>query len=310
MKIAKVHFFLEFSANFSFFVHIFLFIKKKKIDSIVSGKTRTFAPNFFKMRKSIFVILLLCMFSYTTLHGQSKADIELSGNQVDTTTNMVWLSASFAYQWPFGSLKETFKSNMNLGADFTYKTKKNWTISLDFNYLFGSKIRDQSAVVGEDMLTANGDLIDGNGLKATVYFEGRYWNIGAGVGKIIPFGKWRNSGLWLKLNGGYFEHKIRINDPDNQIPQLADDYRKGYDQRCNGFCLTQFIGYVFMQKVRVASFYAGFEVSEIWSKSSRSYNFVLMGKDETKKFSVLIGPKIGWIVPLFENRKIQTLYRY
>ncbi|MCQ2279348.1 MAG: hypothetical protein MJZ49_00925 [Bacteroidales bacterium] len=262
------------------------------------------------MKKSIFVILLVCIYSSMNIYGQSKADIELFGDQVDTATNMVWISASFAYQWPLGSLKETFKSNMNLGADLTYKNKQNWTFSLDFNYLFGAKIRDQRAVVGDNMLTVNGDLIDGNGLKATVYFEGRYWNIGAGVGKIIPFGKWRNSGLWLKLNGGYFEHKIRIHDPDNQIPQLADDYKKGYDQRCNGFCLTQFVGYVFMQKVRVASFYAGFEVSEIWSKSSRNYNLALMGKDETKKFSVLIGPKFGWIVPLFEKRKIQTLYRY
>ena len=71
-----------------------------------------------------------------------------------------------------------------------------------------------------------------------------------------------------------------------------------------------FIGYIFMRKVRVASFYAGFEISEIWTKSNRNYSFLLMGKDETKRFSILIGPKIGWVVPLTEKRKIQTLYRY
>jgi hypothetical protein len=25
---------------------------------------------------------------------------------------------------------------------------------------------------------------------------------------------------------------------------------------------------------------------------------------------VLIGPKVGWVIPLYEKRKIQTLYRY
>lgn len=267
-------------------------------------------PIFYKMRKIVLFIALLLAFTHFSSYAQRGSDVELRAGEVDSTTHFVWVSPSFAYQWPFGSLKETFKSNMNFGAGVTYKTNKNWTISLDFNYLFGSKLRNQAAVVGDDMLTSNGDLIDGNGLKATIYFEGRYWNLSAGVGKIIPVSRWRNSGIWLKLNAGYFEHKIRINDPDDQIPQLAGDYKKCYDQRCNGFCLTQFVGYLFMQKRRVCSFYAGFEVSEIWSKSSRDFSIVLGGKDETKKFSVLIGPKVGWVIPLYEKRKIFTLYRY
>ncbi|MCQ2263496.1 MAG: hypothetical protein MJZ70_04365 [Bacteroidales bacterium] len=261
--------------------------------------------------KKVFAILgLLVVLSISTAFAQGKADIELKGNQIDTTTTMVWGSASFGYQWPFGTLKETFKSNMDLGVDVTLKTKSNWTYSVAFNYYFGAKLRDQAAVVGPDMLTSNHDLIDGNGMKATIYFEGRYWGIGAGVGKIFPVGKWRNSGFWVKINASYFEHKIRINDPDNQIPQLADPYRKGYDQYSRGFCLSQFVGYMFMRKVRVASFYAGIEISEIWSKSGRNFSIPLMHKDESNKFSVLLGPKVGWIIPLYEKRKIQTLYRY
>ena len=262
------------------------------------------------MKKITFLLVSLIVVLMAEANAQRRADIELKYDAIDTATRMVWTGANFAVQFPFGNLRETFKLNMNIGVDFTYKTTSNWTYSLDFNYLFGAKVRDQMAVLGADMLTSNGDLIDGNGAKATIYFEGRYWNLSVGFGKIIPFDKWRNSGLWLRLNAGYFEHKIRINDPDNQIPQLSDNYKKGYDQRCGGFTLTQFIGYVFMRKVRVASFYAGVEISEIWTKSNRNYQFLLMGKDETKRFSVLIGPKIGWVVPLFEKRKIQTLYRY
>ena len=160
------------------------------------------------------------------------------------------------------------------------------------------------------MLTSNGDLIDGNGQKATIYFEGRYWNLSASFGKIVPLDKWKNSGLWFRADFGFFEHKIRINDPDSQIPQLLGDYKKGYDQRAGGFCMTQFIGYVFMRKVRVTSFYAGVEVSEIWTKSNRNFQFLLHGKDESKKFSVLLGIKVGWIIPIYEKRKIETLYRY
>lgn len=260
--------------------------------------------------KSLLLIVVFIVSMAGASFGQRKVDIELRNNAIDTATLMVWTGANFAYQFPFGTLRETFKANMNIGFDVTLKSSSNWTYSFDFNYLFGSKVRNQAGILGDDMLTSHGDLIDGNGMIATIYLEGRYWNLSLGLGKIIPFGKWRNSGLWLRLNGGYFEHKVRINDVDNQVPQLSGDYKKGYDQRAGGFCLTQFVGYVFMRKVRVASFYAGLEVSEIWTKSNRNYSFLLMGKDNSKKFSVLFGPKIGWVIPLYEKRKIQTLYRY
>lgn len=262
------------------------------------------------MKKSAIIFVLLLGILSTTAVAQHQDDIVLRNNAVDTATRMVWVDANFAYQFPFGTLAETFKGNMNIGVGVNYKTSENWTWGIGFNYLFGSKVKDQAAVLGEDMLTVNGDLIDGNGQKATIYFEGRYWNLSAGFGKIIPLDKWKNSGLWLRADFGFFEHKIRIRDPDLQVPQLSGDYRKGYDQRAAGFCMTQFFGYVFMRKVRVTSFYAGVEVSEIWTKSNRNYQFLLHGKDESKKFSVLLGVKVGWIIPIYEKRKIETLYRY
>lgn len=266
--------------------------------------------NHVKMNIKRFIFICMAAVSFFSVMAQPQSDVNLRKNQIDTATQMIWTGANFSYQFPFGTLAETFKNNWNIGTGFTYKTSSNWTIGLNFNYLFGSKIKDQVAILGTDMLTQNGDLIDGNGLKATIYFEGRYWNLSAGIGKIIPFGKWRNSGLWLRADFGYFEHKIRINDPDKQIPQLLDDYKKGYDQLAGGFCMSQFIGYIFMRRVREASFYAGIEVSEIWSKSLRNYSLLLHAKDDTKKFSILVGPKIGWIIPLYEKRKIQTLYQY
>ncbi len=262
------------------------------------------------MRTGLIFFLFLFCGIFFSLQAQYRADVELRNNAVDTATKMVWVDANYAYQFPFGSLAKTFKNNSNIGIGVTYKTAGNWTYGVCFNYLFGSKVKNQAAVLGENMLTSNGDLIDGNGQKATIYFEGRYWNLSASLGKIVPLDKWKNSGLWFRADFGFFEHKIRINDPDSQIPQLLGDYKKGYDQRAGGFCMTQFIGYVFMRKVRVTSFYAGVEVSEIWTKSNRNFQFLLHGKDESKKFSVLLGIKVGWIIPIYEKRKIETLYRY
>ncbi|HPT51659.1 MAG TPA: autotransporter outer membrane beta-barrel domain-containing protein, partial [Bacteroidales bacterium] len=105
--------------------------------------------------------------SFFSVMAQPQSDVNLRKNQIDTATQMIWTGANFSYQFPFGTLAETFKNNWNIGTGFTYKTSSNWTIGLNFNYLFGSKIKDQVAILGTDMLTQNGDLIDGNGLKAT-----------------------------------------------------------------------------------------------------------------------------------------------
>lgn len=267
------------------------------------------------MKKITFLLVTLIVVLTSEVNAQRNADIELKYDAVDTSTSMVWASAGFAWQFPFATLKETFKMNAQVHVNLTYKFASNWTVDMGFAYMFGGKVRNVMDILGSDLLTSNGDVIDGNGTKATLHFDGRYWTLGLGVGKIIPFDKWRNSGLWLKLSGGYFSHKVNISIGDqtnqNEIPQLSGDYKKGYDQRAGGFCLSQFVGYVFMRKVRVRSFYAGVEVTEIWSKPNRNYQFLLMGPPEKKaKFSLLLSLKVGWVIPIHEKRKIQTLYRY
>ncbi|MEG2070547.1 MAG: hypothetical protein RR034_04160 [Bacteroidales bacterium] len=251
-------------------------------------------------KKTSFIFLLMLPLF---LSGQS---IKYDKMFVDSATTMIWTGLNFSYQWPFGKMAQTFKGNFNIGTGINLKTNSNWTFDINFNYLFGSSIKSDQLF--GDVVTSQGSIIDGNGYKATIYTEGRYWRIGAGFGKIIPVNRWRNSGIWLHTDFSYFRHKIYINDPDYQVPQLNGDYRKLYDQRSSGFCMSQFIGYLFMQRIRVASFYAGIEIYEMWTKPDRNYSFVEGAtKDLPYKFS---GMMIGWIVPLYEKKKVTTLYTF
>jgi len=247
---------------------------------------------------------------------------------VDTATFMVWASPNFSVQIPFGKgyLATTFEHNYSIGLDFTFKTKTNWTIDVGFNYMFGSKIKKQCKdVVGDMAIEIVKDTTyaffsgAGNNLVLLAW-EGRYWNFGASFGKIIPLNRWKNSGLWLKFGMGYFGHKIYFNDTKNLFPQIALDkkkgiyYRYGYDQHASGVALNQFFGYLFMQKRRALSFYAGIECWEIFSKPDRGYIFVgeLKGKTDRlpRKFSGLVGFKIGWVLPFYEKTRTTTLYTF
>lgn len=262
--------------------------------------------------KRTLTLILLCCLSALTLSAQSYRTDFSSKDYVDTPATMLWLGPSLSGQLPMGALKQTFKANLALGANFTAKTKKNWTFDLSFSYMFGSNLRDKSASFLGDMVNEVGGeylILDGNGLESQLYFEGRYWYVGPSVGKVIPVNRWKNSGIWIRFGAGYFGHKIRINDYDNQVPQLMDDYKKLYDHRSAGFAMNQFIGYLFIQKNRILNFYGGIEFYEIWTKPNRNYVFPEGPTDNMKsKFSGLVGLKIGWNIPLYEKKSVTTFY--
>jgi hypothetical protein len=239
---------------------------------------------------------------------------------------MIWASPNFSVQFPFGKgyLSSTFNYNYSIGAEVTFKTLSNWTVDLGFNYMFGSKSRkspkdilgDMVMEVVEDTLWA---VFNGAGNNVLVFgYEGRYWNFGVTVGKIVPLDRWKNSGLWFKMGIGYFGHKIYFNDPNSFFPQIDQDkdhpYRLGYDQRSSGVALNQFFGYLFMQKRRVLSFYIGVEFWEIFTKPDRGYIFVGPYAGNTdllpRKFSGLLGVKAGWVLPFYEKKRVTTFYTF
>lgn len=262
------------------------------------------------MNKLKYILTLSLALCFTVVFGQPT-----DKNYVDSTVSMLWTGANFSYQLPVGKLAETFKGNFSLGTGLTYKTNKNWTWSANFNYMFAAKMKSDELSFYKDLFgdvfNSNGDIIDGYGMATTVYFEGRYWTVNAGLGKIFPVDRWKNSGIWIHANFGFFQSKIHINDPDNYVSQLNNPYRKIYDLRSSGFCMSQFIGYLFMRKTRVASFYAGVEFYETWTKPDRSYTF---SEGETKdlktQFSALIGLKVGWIIPLYEKKVSVNYYKF
>jgi hypothetical protein len=273
------------------------------------------------MNKKYIFFLLLC-FAATTSLSQEFYRRDL--NYVDTATSMIWASPNFSVQFPFGKgyLSSTFYFNYSIGFDLTIKTKSNWTIDIGFNYMFGSKIRKTAPeILGDMMIEIIQDTLwatfNGAGNNAFVLSsEGRYWFFGASVGKIIPFDRWQNSGLWLKMGIGYFGHKIYFNDANHIFPQIDPTtfYVYGYDQRSSGVSLNQFFGYLYMHKRRVLSFYVGIEFWEIFSKPNRGDIFVgdLAGSTNNlpRKFSGLFGIKAGWVLPFYEKKRVTTFYTF
>ncbi|MBE9481011.1 MAG: hypothetical protein IMY69_04870 [Bacteroidetes bacterium] len=234
---------------------------------------------------------------------QTPAQISTS----DSSTTVMMFSAFYGYQFPGGDMKNRFGSNSDIGAGFQIKTKSNWITGVDFNYLFGNTVKNQSSLLSM-LITSNGEIIDANGTYGIYQLFERGIFLSAKFGRLFPlFGPNRNSGIIITASIGYLQHKIRIDVENNTIPQLDGDYKRGYDRYSNGIAFSEFIGYMYLGNNRLISFFAGFEFIQGFTENRRDFNFDEMKKDDSKHFDLLSGIKVGWIIPLY-GRTSQKYY--
>ncbi len=248
-------------------------------------------------RTLLLLIIFLLSFAF------SKAQVSVKDSSISTA----FFTAHYQYQIPGGDLSKRFFGSSGIGTSFMYKTNNNWLFGVDYNFFFRDTVNGADTILNS-ISTMQGEVIDGNGIYAEIHMYERGFYSTAKVGRLFPIiGPNDNSGICVIVGGGLLQHKIRIENPENTAPQLKDDYKKGYDKLTNGFALSEFVGYMHMGNNKVVSFFVGFEFVQAWTQSRRDYDFVLMQKDETKRFDTLSGIKFGWIIPLYK-RKPQKYY--
>jgi len=245
------------------------------------------------MSKRILIILFFIGLNIS-LFGQR--------NFVDSVDHINYFSADLAYHIPQYDMAKWFGNSATIGATYGFKTDKNWTFGIDFSYLWGDRIKNNNLVL-QNIQTSDGNVIDGDGQYAVINFSESGWTGMLTVGKVFPLNKKnQNSGLWVKGGIGFLQHKILIENPSNVTPQIKDEYKKGYDKLSNGFAANQFIGYLWISKRSVINAYAGFDFMEGWTKSRRTVDFNTGLPDTDTKFDMLIGIKVGAIIPIFKRR--------
>lgn len=216
------------------------------------------------------------------------------------------VNISFAGQLSGGDLAERFGENLNAGGSLLYMTSKKWLFGTEGYFLFGNTIKEN---VLANLFTSDGYIIGSSKQYTNVFTEERGWFIGATVGKIIPITqKDKRSGLRLTLSLGVLEHKIRIDDQLGDVPQLADDYIKGYDRLTNGLALTEFIGYQHFSKNRLINYFVGFEFTQGFTQSRRSFNYDTMEADTSARLDLLYGFRVGWTLPLYTSDSLEESY--
>ena len=212
--------------------------------------------------------------------------------------NAVMIGASYTYQFAEGDMKDRYGNNSLVGGFVAYKTKKNFIIGIEGNFLFGGKVKELQLF---QLISIDGlNLITPDGTIKTPQVTERGFVVKAYAGKIIPFAKPnKNSGILVTMGLGFIQHRIRIEFGSQEIPYLTKEYQKGYDRLTNGVILVPFLGYQYMSNNRRINFYAGFEASVGFTKGQRKWNFDTNTPGDGKRLDVFLGLKAAWVLPIY-----------
>lgn len=209
-------------------------------------------------------------------------------------------------QLPGGDLAKRFGPNLNAGASFMIKTKKNWLFGIESNYMFGRNVKED---VTAQLKTANGTVIDNEGYPADLRITERGLGIHLIAGKVLRiFSPNSNSGLMFTIGGGYLQHKVNLFDYQKKVAAVKGDLKYGYDRLTNGFSTSQFLGYMYMGSNRLLNFYFGLEAYQAFTQSVRKLNYDTGMPDTAKRLDLLYGFRVGWILPLYKKTPNEFYY--
>jgi hypothetical protein len=225
----------------------------------------------------------------------------------DSTIALVAVQANYAQQLPGGDMADRFGTNSNIGLGAFRKLRNNITLGAEGSFLFGNKVVEPGIL--RNVLNSAGQVVDAEGKMADIFLFERGWTVFGTVGRIFPlFGPNPNSGLHLKLGGGFMRHKIRVQTQKNVVPQLEGDNLEGYDRLVAGPAGLFYLGYQHFSDRGRINFHIGLEVMFGSTRALHPFNFDTEQFNKAHRSDLLSGIRAGWTLPIY--RKKDTRYHY
>lgn len=231
-------------------------------------------------------------FSISTLKGQGEPE-------EGSLPGVIMIDLAYAFQLPGGAMQKDFGYNFNLATRVGYLTPKNWIFTLNGEAIFSDKVKTD---VLAPLRLSNGDLLTLEGKMGLTQLGQRGFVITGHVGHLVTISKKeRRHNLEFRLGGGYLEHWVRIrllNNP-KELPQLFEEYKKGYDRRTAGLALQQYVGYRYMGRNKLVNLFIGFDFTQGFTYNQRGYNFDTREVDDQLHIDLLMGIRAGFTIPFY-----------
>jgi len=213
----------------------------------------------------------------------------------------------YSYQIPSGTIAEKFSNNSAIGINYFNKKNRKFFYGIKANYIFGANIKDSS--VFSEISSEQGLVIDGNGTYANIILRQEGFSSHIYIGYALELKKNNPNGFYFSMGLGFLQHRIFIDTKNQYIPQLNNDYKKGYDQLTNGLSTQFIIDYMILEHKKRFKLFAGLDYTLGFTKNKRTYDFKSMSSiNQSIRKDMLFGAHIGLIIPI--NRKNSEGFHY
>lgn len=214
---------------------------------------------------------------------------------------------NYNYQIPIGELANTFGNNSAVGASYLLETTNNIIFGVESNYMFGTDIKDST--IFDNISTSTGAIIGADGHYSNVNLMQRGFDAYLFAGYAFHFSDNNLSGIYISQAVGYLQHKIFIDTKNENIPQLDEDMKKGYDRFSNGGSTKLTIDYKYYHKKGRFQISSGLNYTMAYTKNQRAYDFTnnkyYSGE---RSWDKLLGIKGEIIIPI--RRKNEEKFHY
>lgn len=217
------------------------------------------------------------------------------------------ISFEYGGQLPAGDMADRFGGNFNLASQFEILHTRNlWLAGIKGYYMFGGTVKEDVLSI---LRTPEGQIIGVDGGPAAIFLRERGFFIGPYAGKLFPlFDDKPYAGVKIQLGAGLLQHKVRVQDDSRSVVQITGEYAKGYDRLSNGLAGYLFAGYQHLDPDGRINFIAGFDLTYGAVENRRDYDFSLMRKLDGRRADILVGFRVGWILPVTTGVPPETIY--
>tara|TARA_Y100000385_G_scaffold273707_1_gene315891 strand:+ start:594 stop:1325 length:732 start_codon:yes stop_codon:yes gene_type:complete len=214
---------------------------------------------------------------------------------------------NYNYQIPTADLANTFGNNSAIGASYFSETNDNLFYGIGGNYMFGNNVKDTTLF--DNISTSIGGIIDASGHYANINLLQRGFNTHIFVGYAFHFTNNNLSGIYLSQGVGYMQYQIFIDTKNQNIPQLNEEMKKGYDRFSNGISTKFSADYKYYHKKGKFQISSGVNYTMAYTKIQRAYDFANKEYYSSKrKWDQLLGFKLELIIPI--HRKNEEEFHY
>ena len=213
----------------------------------------------------------------------------------------------YIHQLPIGDLAERFGDNSSIGCSFFTEKGNNLFYEIQGNYLFGNNVKDST--IFDNLATSTGAIIGADGQYANINLMERGFDVHLMLGYAFHTNESDLSGFYLSGGIGFLQHQIFIDTKNQNVPQLDEEYKKGYDRLTSGVSTKWEASYKYYSPNGKFQMYTGINMTLAYTKNRRPYLFDQMEYSPTEmSLDKLLGVNIGIIIPI--HRRNEEKFHY